>query len=303
MDLSRGKIRKILVYGANGVQGRAIAMELRAQAFDVRAAVRDGAKAKALEDADIEVVLADLDSPQSLRRASAGRDAVVLTVPLEVRREVALRWVASAASAAREEDVKLMVLNNSARLSREATELPMFELRREIEALLKRLGPPCIVLRPPNFLENLESPAMAFAIARDGVVAYPLAARLRVSWMSVANLGAYVGAALRRPDKAGETFDIGGPQALDGPALARELSQAAGKALSYVSIAPEVIEKQLSPRLGSGVAQSIARTYAWLALRPETPLLSGTSAELARDLRRPPITAEAWARTQAWAAR
>jgi hypothetical protein len=63
------------------------------------------------------------------------------------------------------------------------------------------------------------------------------------------------------------------------------------------------MEKALSQSLGSSVAQSIARSYAWLALHAETPLLSGTSAELARDLRRPPTTAAQWARTQAWAPR
>ncbi|HEX6244219.1 MAG TPA: NmrA family NAD(P)-binding protein [Polyangiales bacterium] len=301
MDISRGKIRKILVYGANGVQGRAIARELRSQAFDVRAAVRDTARATALEQADIQLVSADLENPDSLRRASAGRDAVVLTVPLEFRREVVLRWVTAVANAARAEDVKLLVLN-STRLSPEPTELPMFELRRDVEALVRRLGPPSIVLRSPIYLENLESPPMAASIAREGVVAYPLAARLRVSWMSVADLGAYVGAALRRPDLVGASFDIGGPQVLDGPALARELAHVAGKPVSYVAIPPEMIEKQLTAGLGSSVAQSIARSYAWLALHAETTLLSGTSAELARDLRRPPISAAAWARTQAWAA-
>lgn len=295
------RIRTVLVYAANGVQGSAIARQLHSEGFVVRAVVRDAIKAASLTATGISTFTASLDDPASLRAASQGMDAVVLTLPLVWERETVLRWTANVALAARESGARLVVYNVGTRLPSSVSDVASFELRRETEQLLRDLAPPTIMLRPPLFMENLAAPHVAGAITEHGVVPYPLVPTIAVSWLCVADLGAYIGAALRRPELAGKTFEIGGPQALDGSALARELSSARAEPLRYLHLAPHEVEQALAPLLGAEVARGIARNYVWFAERPHLQLLAGTSDELSRDLKRPPTSVATWARTQTWA--
>jgi uncharacterized protein YbjT (DUF2867 family) len=145
-------------------------------------------------------------------------------------------------------------------------------------------------------MENLAERAVASSIARDRVVAFPVPADTRVAWLAAADLGAYAGAALRRPDLVGRTLDIGGPGALDGPALARELSADSKRPLQYRAVPPAGIEQRLAAQLGPAVARDIARSYAWLAEHPDTMMLAGTSSELAGELRRRPLSVREWSR-------
>jgi uncharacterized protein YbjT (DUF2867 family) len=222
-------------------------------------------------------------------------DAVVLTIPLQWERELVLRWTRDAAEAARAAGVRLMVLNASARLPAARTDVANFELRRECELVVRRCGPPLIVLRPPLFMENLAAPWISGVVARDRVLPYPLAAEIAVAWLSVADLGAYVGAALRRPDLVGQTLDVGGPEALDGHALARALSPSEGPPVAYYAVPPPVVEQQLGAMLGPTVARGIAATYAWIDEHRDAMPYAGTSGELERALGRKPTTVRDWA--------
>ena len=289
------ELRKVLVYAANGVQGGAIARALSEEGFQVRACVRDRAKATALATT-MEIAEADLDDRVALTAANRGVDAVVLTVPLSWDRATLLRWTRHAAEAARDAGVRLCVLNLSSRLPDPPSEIPAYELRRECESVLRSFGPASICLRPALFMENLLAPWITAAIQRDRALPYPLAARMRVSWLSVADLGAYVAAALRRPDLAGMAFDVGGPEALDGLGLAEAVSPDPDRPLMYCVLSPEQVEQQLAPHFGLEVARGIARNYAYLARRSDSAFLAGTSDVLSRELRRPARTVREWAR-------
>jgi uncharacterized protein YbjT (DUF2867 family) len=295
-------IRKVLVHGSNGVQGGAIARRLCEEGFEVRAGVRNPAKSASLTAAGIEVVAADLESVSALRQVSQGTDAMVLTLPLEQNRETVLRWAENAAQAARDGGVGLVVLNSSTRIPPEPSEVASFEIRRAAESVVREVGVPIIALRPPLFMQNLAGPWIAGGIARDRVLAYPLPECFRVSWLSMTDLGAYVAAALRRPDLAGRTLDIGGPEILDGAALARAMSRAVGHALRYVAIPPDVFEQNLAAHFGPAVARGIAQAYHFAAKHADTMMYMDSDAGLTRQLARPRMTVAEWARTQAWSA-
>jgi hypothetical protein len=49
--------------------------------------------------------------------------------------------------------------------------------------------------------------------------------------------------------------------------------------------------------LDESVAHEIARTYAWIAERPQLELFLGSADTLVSDLRRPLLTAAEWARS------
>ena len=69
----------ILVVGATGVVGRAIATRLLARGEAVRALVRPGSLAADLEAAGADLVGGDLRDPGSLGRACRGAEVVVTT--------------------------------------------------------------------------------------------------------------------------------------------------------------------------------------------------------------------------------
>jgi hypothetical protein len=62
-----------------------------------------------------------------------------------------LRWALNAVEAARDAGVRLLILNSSARLPAQPSEVPAFELRREVETLLRELGPPPAVGTPLHY--------------------------------------------------------------------------------------------------------------------------------------------------------
>jgi uncharacterized protein YbjT (DUF2867 family) len=294
------RIRNVLVHGSNGVQGSAIARRLCEEGFQVRAGVRNPAKSAALKAAGMDIVAADLESVSALRSACDGMDAVVLTLPLTWDREMVQRWAENAGRAARERGVGVMVLNCSTRIPAEPTEVPGFELRRTALSVLRDAGPPCIALCPPLFMDNLAGPWIANGIMRDRVLAYPLPEGFRVSWLAVEDLGGYVGAALRRREFVGRSFDIGGPEALDGSMLASEVSHGVGHAVRYFAVAPDAFERGLCSQFGPTVARGIAQTYYFAAQHADTALFTGSAAELTQELARPPMTMAQWARTQSW---
>ena len=72
---------KILVTGATGNVGSLLIPDLIAMGADVRALVRDESKAQGLIDAGVEVIIGDLDKPDTLDAAFRGVDKVFLITP------------------------------------------------------------------------------------------------------------------------------------------------------------------------------------------------------------------------------
>ncbi len=72
---------KILVTGATGNVGSVLIPNLTNLGADVRALTRDESKAQGLKDASIEVVVGDLDKPDTLDAAFRGVDKVFLITP------------------------------------------------------------------------------------------------------------------------------------------------------------------------------------------------------------------------------
>ncbi|HEY7484152.1 MAG TPA: NAD(P)-dependent oxidoreductase [Streptosporangiaceae bacterium] len=68
---------RVLVTGSTGRVGSRFVPRLLEQGEDVRVLVRDAAKAEALRERGAEVVTGDLRDPDDVRKALAGRDAVV----------------------------------------------------------------------------------------------------------------------------------------------------------------------------------------------------------------------------------
>ena len=66
-------VGKVLVTGATGNTGSGLVPALRSAGVDVRAFVRDEAKAQPLKEAGAEIVVGDLDQPETIGPAVEGR--------------------------------------------------------------------------------------------------------------------------------------------------------------------------------------------------------------------------------------
>lgn len=258
------KTTRVLVYGGTGAQGRPIVERLIADGFAVRVATRSTDDRAGLPSG-VETATADFDVADSLLAANRSCQKVVLLLPLIFDVPQAERWTANAVAAAKQAGVDLLVFDASAPAPPEICGVPAIDIRVRAEAIVRGGDVPAIVLRPTIYLDNLTAPWSVPAIAANHVVAYPLPSQVKVSWTTWDNVAGFVSAALRRPDLSGGTYDIGGAEALDGPALAAAFSRALGVEHDYAEIPLAGFEQGLNAAFGAPVGTEIARLYRWFA--------------------------------------
>lgn len=287
--------KRVLVYGANGAQGRPIVERLVANGRRVRALARSGHAPSGAEAAR-----ADLDDAEALAAATAGCDRVVFMLPLVFDAARARRWTENALRAAETAGVELLVFDTSAPVPDAAPGVAAIDLKVEAERLVRGSGVPSIVVRPTIYMGNLAAPWSAPAIANDAVVAYPLPEDVAVAWIAWEDAAAAVAAALARPHLAGRAFDVGGPEALDGAGLAAAFSRALGHPHTYAPIPLPGFEAGLNGALGAPVGTEIARLYGFLA--GEGRALIRPDASGAAELGVRPVSLGQWATTQDWRA-
>jgi NAD(P)H dehydrogenase (quinone) len=260
---------KILVYGANSAQGIPVVRRLLSAGYQVRAFVRDRYKAKSLFAKDMEIVIGTLEDKASLRTASEGIDRVFLVLPLELRFDVAVHQGRNAIEAACDAGIKLLVFNASTTIPPQATDVTSFEIKRNIEQYIHQSGIPYIILRPPLYMDNLAAPWSLPSIVHQSVVAYPLPSEIKVSWISLDDAAAFAVAALEHPELAGSTFDMGGPEAINGQEIAERFTKALSRPFTYQQIPIAAFEQGLNQALGEPTGTEIAKLYRWRADHPE----------------------------------
>jgi uncharacterized protein YbjT (DUF2867 family) len=151
----------ILITGATGNQGGAIARQLLSKGYRVRAMTRnpDSAKAKALAALGAEVVWGEFDEPESLERALEGvwgAYSVQNTWESGVVREEEQGKLF--AELARKKEVAHFVYSSVGSAHR-ATGVPHFDNKWRIEEKIRALSfPTYTILRPAFFMDNFTSP-------------------------------------------------------------------------------------------------------------------------------------------------
>lgn len=289
-----------LVYGAAGAQGGAVVRALLGAKRPILGLAVDEREAGALRAAGAEAVVADFEDPDSLKRANERAGRVFLVLPLGLGSETTRRYGRNAIDAARSAGVELMVFNTSTRIPEERTGMDAYEDKREIEAYLTESGVPFISLRPTFYMGNFLGPWTKPGIVKGGVVAYPIPTGLRASWISWEDAAAYSVAALERPHLAGRAFDIGGPEALDGDAVAQRFTDALGRPIRYHPVPAGEFEKGLSAALGPEAGRSVAGLYRWMEGREDTDAFAVDTGALKEHLPVAPKPLSSWIREQDW---
>jgi uncharacterized protein YbjT (DUF2867 family) len=229
--------RSVLVAGATGQQGGAVARALLSKGHRVRALTRrpDSEAAGRLASAGAEVVAGDLGDAASVLKAAANVDTMFLMGnSYEGGTEEETRQGIVAADAAKAAGVGHLIYSSVADADR-STGIPHFESKYLVEKHIAGLGMPYTISAPAGFMENVVAP-WAIDGLRRGVHAFALPPGRVLQLVAVADIGAFVAAlAERREQVFGKRFDIAGDE-LSGEEQARILSQAIGRPIGYQEI-------------------------------------------------------------------
>jgi uncharacterized protein YbjT (DUF2867 family) len=262
---------KILSYGATGSQGEPVARKLLEAGHQVRVVVRHPEKAAALAALGAEVVQGDLSDVGSLQRASQGIERVFLMYPFSAGGNP-FELLGNALQAARGAGVGHLVFNTSGHPPTQATGIPMLDGRIAIEQLIQNSGVPSVLLRPGVYMENFLGPWCLPSIQNANTVTYPHRDAMQVSWIASEDLGSLAVAALERPELAGQAFTIGGPQAMNGQAVAEAFSVGLGRDIKYQAISPEAFGATMAQMMGAVVGEGIRQGYAYSNAQPDNTM-------------------------------
>jgi uncharacterized protein YbjT (DUF2867 family) len=229
----------VLVTGAGGTVGTQVVKALTAAAMPFRAAYHSEAKAAAARRDEIDAVPVEYDDPATLREAFKGVSALILIGPVSDRQvEQESSVIAQAAAAGIQRLVKVSVW----RASEEGFTFARWH--RLSEKRVQDSGIPYTFLRPNGFMQNFVT---YYGEAIRTQSAFRIAAGpSKASLIDVRDIAQVAVKVLGEPGHEGRAYDLSGPESLSYHQVANSLSVAAGRKISYVSLALEALPGELA---------------------------------------------------------
>ncbi|MDH3427423.1 MAG: NmrA/HSCARG family protein [Gemmatimonadota bacterium] len=190
--------RMILVSGATGLQGGAVARELTRRGYAVRGLTRNPQSdaARALTGLGIQMVRGDFDDAASLDRALEGAyGAFSVQQYRGVGVDGEIRQSKAFADAAKRVGIQHFVYTSVAKAPL-GTGVPQFESKALIESYIRSLDIPYTIVRPASFMSTVE----AFrADAEAGSFSGPLAPDFERVFVAPSDIGRLVAEAFDDP--------------------------------------------------------------------------------------------------------
>jgi uncharacterized protein YbjT (DUF2867 family) len=271
--------RSVLVTGATGQQGGAAADALLRRGHEVIALTRnpESQRARDLVERGASLAVGDFSDPDSLVRAARGTDAAyAMMTPFEAGIEAEIAQGLALIEALKAAGVGHLVLGSVANAD-QATGIPHFDSKYEVEKHLASLGLAYSIVAPVYFMDNLLAPWSLPAL-KAGKLAMALPADRPLQQVAVRDIGAFAAALIERREAVfGQRFDIAGDE-LTGSEAAAIVAAASGREIGFESFPPEVLRAE---------SEDLALMFEWFdrvgysadieALRrdfPEVPWLS-----------------------------
>jgi uncharacterized protein YbjT (DUF2867 family) len=271
----------VLVTGATGTTGSALLRLLEAKDVAVRAIVRRESDAARLAPTSATAVAADFDDVDSLRTALSGVQSVYLVTPSSPEAEAQqVRFAELAAEAGVERLVKL-----SQFAADEASPVRFLRYHAAVEQRIRELGIGYTFLRPNLFFQGFL--AFRTMIAKQGRFFAPIGGA-RVSAVDVRDIAAVAAVALTEPGHLGKTYTITGPAAITHDDLARAISEAIGREVTFAEVPPEAFVAALRafgvpPWQADGLAEDYAH-YARGEAADVYPTVHDLTGDRPRDV-------------------
>jgi uncharacterized protein YbjT (DUF2867 family) len=264
----------VVVVGATGKTGRAVAAALVARRVPVRAAVRPGREPAA--PAGTTPVAVDLVTGVGLEAALEGARAAYHLAPNMHPDEVGMaRWVADVAGAT---DLPRLVFHSV--LHPEDVRMPHHRRKAEAEVVLREArGDLVTVLRPAAYHQNLVGPA------RAGMLSVPYSLDAPFTNVDLDDV-AQVAADALLGAHPGATLALAGPQVLTTRQMTEEAAAALGRPVSD----RQVTVAQWLAGPGAGLDEQARHDLAAMFTAYDHGGLVGDSSVLAGLLGRAPTT-------------
>ncbi|WDF52624.1 NmrA family NAD(P)-binding protein [Paenibacillus sp. KACC 21273] len=250
----------ILVYGASGVQGGAVARLLTSKGVTVRTITRQEQNVASLQEQGIEAFVGDLSILETLHEVNSNVDKVFLNMPIEYDTKMVKQHITNAVQAAQQANVKLIVVNSNGFLPEQPTDAITLEVKREMIQYVQQSGIPTIVVKPTLYMENFLIPGLI----NNGMLFYPVPADKPIPWISSEDAAQYHYYALSHPELAGQTILAAGPEALTGTELGNCFTEVLEQLITFRSLNYDDFEASLTPVMGAQQAAGIAGFYRWI---------------------------------------
>jgi uncharacterized protein YbjT (DUF2867 family) len=240
----KGKSEKtILVTGATGKQGGAVAKHLISEGWHVRIITRDPKKtaAKRCRQMGMEVMQGDLNDKNSVLKAASGVYGIYSVQSLEQGVEVEARQGKTLADVAKNRGVRHFVYSSVGSANRN-TKIPHFESKWQVEQHIDSLKIPATIFRPVWFMDNFLMPQFQDSILK-GTLSMPMKPRKTLQMIAVDNIGGFVAKAFESPDEfIGQAIDVAGDE-LTIPQVAEKLSEVVGRDVKFVEMPMKEMKK------------------------------------------------------------
>lgn len=232
----------ILVTGATGQQGGAVARALVQAGQKVRALTRHPEKGQELTKLGVEVIQGDLLDRPSLDTALRGvKKAFLVTTFAEAGMEAEVKQGITFIDAAKAAGVNHLVYS-SVGSADQKTSIPHFETKWKVEQHIRQVAIPYTILRPVFFFENFGSPWMLPAI-QQGKLIFPVRPNRKLQMIALQDIGAFAAAAFVRENQfLGHTIELAGDD-LTLPGALAFLSLQTGKKIAYEQVPDDQLEK------------------------------------------------------------
>ena len=245
---------KTLVVGATGNVGSGVVAALASRGAHVRGLAHSEAGLAAIRQAGAEAVVGELTEPSSLRDAFAGVDAaLVVTRGMENQVEMAGNAIEAAKRAGVRRIVRL-----SAFVPEPALSTILGRQHQQIEEIVKAAAVPCTILRPTFFMQNILGGAKT--IASDGVLYLPFGDG-RAGIIDVRDIVDVAVEALSSDAHDGRTYTLTGPASISMHDVAKALTRALGKEVSYVDVP---VQSGVESMIAMGMPKFMADTFGEL---------------------------------------
>ena len=277
-------LNNILVTGARGNLGGAVVRALVGCGATV---IAGGTRPEEMQmHHGIQRVKIDYTQPPTVEAALDSVDGLFLVAPpLDFEAPAKVNPVVGMAKAA---GVKHVIFNSALGVDQNES-APL----RLIEKHLMTSGLPYTILRPNFFMENFSSGYIAPMIAQGGI--FLAAGNAQTSFISIEDIAAVAAAAFEK-EQFGAAYNLTGPAALDHTQVAKIISEASGRIVTYQAITEEaMIQGAKDQGLPEGVIQYMAILYD--AVRKGW--MSAVTEDVERALGRPAVAFGAFARKNA----
>ncbi|MGD2049308.1 MAG: SDR family oxidoreductase [Chloroflexota bacterium] len=242
---------KVLVLGATGNTGSGLVPALRSEGVEVRAFVRDKAKAQPLQEVGAEIVVGDLDQPETIEPAVEGVDKIYLLTwngPTQAQQVENVLEVAKRAG-------NPHIVRHSMWGSEKSRIVKQGD---QAEEAVKSSGLPWTIISPTFFMQNTMMAAQT--IASDGVIYWDVGDG-QISMIDVRDIVDSAAAVLTGTGHEEKNYILTGPEAVSFHDVADAFSDVLDKEVSYVNVPHEAAFQSM---VSMGMPEWIAKGYGEL---------------------------------------